>query len=176
MKKEDCFHYGKIIKTHGFKGELIASVGFDIPGISEKTEYVFIEIEGLLVPFFFESVICTGKNALNIKFEDVNSEDASRRLCGCSLWLSKILLTEKLKKKFELSDFSGYKIIDTAKGEIGKLVSIIEMPQQQLFLINFRSKEILIPVAEEIIIRVDKKTKTIFVDTPIGLIDMYLDS
>lgn len=175
MKKEDCFHFGKIIKTHGFKGELIISADTALPGISQKTELIFIEVDGLLVPFFFESVLQPGKNTVIIKLEDVNTPDASRRLCGCNAWLPKTLLTEKQKKNFELSGLSGYKIVDSVKGEIGTLVDIIEMPQQQLFLINFGSKEILIPVAEEIISRIDKRKKTIHINAPEGLIDLYLE-
>lgn len=175
MKKEECFLFGKIIKVHGYKGELIVSVSFEIPDISNKTEFVFVEIEGLLVPFFFES--CQGSgNSLSIKFEDVDNEETSRRLCGCNLWLLKILLSEKIRKQLELPDLSGYKIIDKVKGEIGTLIKVIEMPQQQMLQVYFQNKEILIPVAEEIITRVDKKNKTIFINVPEGLIELYLDT
>ncbi|MFH0865709.1 MAG: ribosome maturation factor RimM [Bacteroidota bacterium] len=173
MKKEECFLFGKIIKTHGYKGELIISVSDVIPDISDKTEFVFVEIEGLLVPFFFESCMGSG-NTLNIKFEDVDNEESSRRLCGCNLWLPDIFLSEKSKNHLELPDLSGYKVIDKVKGETGTLIKIIEMPQQQLLQINFQNKEILIPVAEEIITRVDKKNKIIFINVPEGLIDLYL--
>lgn len=173
MKKEDCFLFGKIIKTHGFKGELIISVGFPIADISEKTSYVFLEIEGLLVPFFFETVAGSG-NSLNVKFEDVNTEEKSRSLCGCSIWVPKELMPKKLKTHIEISGFTGFKISDKQKGEIGELKDILEMPQQQMLQITKGNKEILIPVNEEIILKIDKKKKIIFIDAPEGLIDIYL--
>ena len=176
MKKEDCFHYGKIIKTHGFKGELTVSVLIDIPGILEKTESVFIEIEGLLVPFFIESYNYSGNNSFTIKFEGIDNDDKSRRLCQSNIWLANELLPEKIKKQRELFDFAGFKIIDKIKGEIGILLNIIEMPQQQLLQIDYHGKEILIPVAEEFICKIDKKNKTIYINAPEGLIEMNFET
>ena len=175
MKKEECFLFGKIIKTHGYKGELIISVSDVIPDISDKTEFVFVEIEGLLVPFFFESCMGSG-NTLNIKFEDVDREETSRRLCGCDLWLPNELLPATSRKLKDISSFSGYQVIDKLNGETGILRDVIEMPQQQLLRIIHKSKEILIPVAEKIIVRIDKKNKILYIDAPEGLIEMYLDT
>jgi 16S rRNA processing protein RimM len=174
MKKEECFLFGKIIKAHGYKGELIVSVLFVIPDISAKTEFIFVELDGLLVPFFFET--CQGQgNSLNIKFEDVDNDEESSRLCGCNLWLPSELLPPASRKLEEISNFSGFSVKDKIKGNIGILREVIEMPQQQMLCIIHNSKEILIPVAEEIIVRIDKKNKTIHIDAPDGLIDMYLD-
>lgn len=175
MKKEECFLFGKIIKTHGYKGELIVSVSFIIPDISNKIEFVFIEIDGLLVPFFFES--CQGSgNFLNIKFEDVDSDEVSCRLCGCNLWLPRELFHSASGKFKEVSGFSGYCVKDKIKGDIGILHDVTEMPQQQILRIIHKSKEILIPVTEEIIVRIDKKNKILYIDAPEGLIDIYLDT
>jgi 16S rRNA processing protein RimM len=175
MKKDDCFLFGKIIKTHGFKGELIVSVRFAIPGIFEKTKFVFVDIEGLLVPFFHESVQGSG-NSLNIKFDDVDDVEKSRRLCGCDLWLQKEYLPEKIKNQSDIIEYKGFRVVDQQKGEIGLLQDVLEMPQQQMLQIRNGSKEILIPVAEEIIVEIDKKNKAIHIDAPEGLIDMYLNS
>lgn len=176
MKKEDCFHYGKIIKTHGFKGELTVSVLIDIPGILEKTESVFIEIEGLLVPFFIESFNYSGNNSFTIKFESIDSDEKSRRLCQNNIWIANELLPEKIKKQKELFNFTGFRIIDKTKGEIGTLLDIIEMPQQQLLQIDHHGKEILIPVAEEFISKIDKKNKIIYINTPEGLIEINFET
>ena len=175
MKKDDCFLFGKIIKTHGFKGELIISVGYPIPGIFNKTNYIFIETEGLLVPFFLESVQGAG-SSVNIKFEDVDSEEKSRLLCGCNMWLPKKFMPEQLKKQLDIPGYTGFRVIDQQKGEIGLLENVLEMPQQQMLQIMKGPKEILIPVTEEIIVKIDKKNKTIYIDAPDGLIDLYLDS
>lgn len=176
MKKEECFHYGKIIKTHGFKGELIASVDADLPGIFENTAFVFLDLDGLLVPFYIESSNLSGGKTLYLKLEDIDTNEASKRICDSDIWLPKNLLSEKHKQQFELTDFSGYHVVDKIKGNIGILNSIIEMPQQQMLEISSGSKEILIPVAEEILKSIDKKNKTIHIDAPEGLIDLYLNT
>ena len=44
-----------------------------------------------------------------------------------------------------------------------------------LFAITFGEKEILLPISDEIILKVDRKKKTIEVRAPEGLVDIYLE-
>src|SRR5690606_24957509 len=78
MQKEDCYYVGKITKPHGFKGNLIVHLETDEPELYENMESVFIETNGMLVPFFFEFAQVHGNNKLLVKFEDVSAEEAER--------------------------------------------------------------------------------------------------
>ncbi|MFZ4772329.1 MAG: ribosome maturation factor RimM [Ferruginibacter sp.] len=71
-------------------------------------------------------------------------------------------------------EIEGYAVIDSACGEIGFVRTVLEMPQQALLWIDFNGKEILIPVVDEIVKKVDRKTKTIHIEAPEGLIELYL--
>jgi len=75
--------------------------------------------------------------------------------------------------RFELI---GFKVIDDVHGEIGEITNILEMPQQLIFEIHKVKKEILIPANENIIYKIDSNKKIVFINTPEGLIDIYLDS
>ena len=66
MRKEDCYYLGKITKTHGFKGNLILHLDTDEPELYENLESVFIERDGMLVPFFFEFAQRLKKLRINI--------------------------------------------------------------------------------------------------------------
>ena len=71
---------------------------------------------------------------------------------------------------------TGFKVVDAQHGEIGKIASIIEYPAQPLFQIMQDGTEILIPVIDQVIKKVDREEKTIFIEAPNGLIDLYLGS
>jgi 16S rRNA processing protein RimM len=64
--------------------------------------------------------------------------------------------------------------MDSVHGDIGAIKSINDSTSQALFEIEKGDKELLIPVNDEIITKVDRENKTIFVTTPEGLVDLYL--
>ncbi|HPT15302.1 MAG TPA: 16S rRNA processing protein RimM, partial [Bacteroidales bacterium] len=69
----------------------------------------------------------------------------------------------------------GFEVIDKSKGPVGKVRRILELPHQAMFEIEFGDKEILVPLVDEIIVKVDRKLKQLLIDAPEGLIDMYLE-
>ena len=66
MQKEDCYFLGKITRKHGLSGNLILKLDTDQPEIYKKLESIFVEINGLLVPFFIEKIIWSKQDSLNI--------------------------------------------------------------------------------------------------------------
>jgi len=83
-------------------------------------------------------------------------------------------LPELEDDKFYFHEVIGYSAEDTQHGKIGIIKRINDNRAQPLFEIDFNGKEILIPVNDDFISRVDKKNNTIYFDTPVGLIDIYL--
>ena len=57
---------------------------------------------------------------------------------------------------------------------LGEISAVNDHGPQAIFIILFEGKEILIPVTDEIIKKIDRKNKTIKVETPEGLIEIYL--
>ena len=55
MKKEDCYFLGKITRKHGLKGNVIIKLDTDQPELYHKLEGIFVEVNGLLVPFLWKS-------------------------------------------------------------------------------------------------------------------------
>ena len=55
------------------------------------------------------------------------------------------------------------------------LKSIIEYPAQPLFQIMNGGTEILVPVIDQVIKKVDRENGTIYISAPNGLIDLYMD-
>ena len=174
MQKKDCFFLGKIVKKYSFKGEVLAKLDTDQPELYENLNAVFIELRNNFVPFFIESSQFHKSELLRIKFEDVDSEQDADTLLKCDLYLPLELLPKLEGDKFYFHEIIGFKIRDKNFGEVGIIKGINDSTAQALFEIDRNGTEILIPMNDEFISKVDKKNKTIFVETPEGLIDLYL--
>ncbi len=174
MQKKDCFYLGKIVKKYSFKGEVLAKLDTDQPELYENMDAIFVELRNNLVPFFIESSQLHKSELLRLKFEDVDSEQDADSLIKCDLYLPLELLPKLEGDKFYFHEIFGFKIHDKNFGHVGIIKSINDSTAQALFEIDREGTEILIPMNDEFILKVDKKNKTIFVETPEGLIDLYL--
>ncbi|QNK76573.1 16S rRNA processing protein RimM [Winogradskyella sp. PAMC22761] len=175
MKKEDCFYLGKIVSKYSFKGELLIKLDTDEPDLYDNLDAIFIDLRGNLVPFFAESSQLHKSNLLRIKFEDVDTEEDADALIKTDLYLPMDLLPKLEGNKFYFHEVIGFAIIDSNYGDVGVLKGINDSTAQALFEIDKDGIEILIPMNDEFIVKVDRKNKTIEVNTPEGLIDLYLE-
>jgi 16S rRNA processing protein RimM len=66
-------------------------------------------------------------------------------------------------------------VVDENYGELGTIKEILDYPNQAVMQIFRGDKEVLIPVNDDIISKVDRETRTIHIKAPEGLIDIYLN-
>ena len=173
MKKEDCFYLGKIVKKYSYKGELLAKLDTDEPDLYENIDAVFMDLRGNLVPFFVESSQLHKSDLLRLKFEDVDNEADADAIIKSELYLPLDLLPKLEGDKFYYHEVIDFTIKDKNFGEVGVIKAINDSTAQALFEIDRNGIEILIPMNDEFIVKVDKTNKTIEVETPDGLIELY---
>ncbi len=174
MRKEDCFYLGKIAKKFSFKGEVLVYLDTDEPELYQNLESVFVEINKSLVPFFIlKSQLHKGK-FLRIRFEDIENEEDADRIIGCEAYLPLSMLPKLEGTQFYYHEVIGFDVIDLMRGNIGKIVAINDSGAQPLFEIDKNGTEILIPLIDDFIIALDRENKTITLETPEGLVDLYL--
>lgn len=174
MQKEECFFVGKIVKKFSFKGEVLVKLDTDEPEQFTEMESVFVEQHKSLIPFFIEDISLHKSALLRIKFEEVTSEADADAIMGAKLYLPLDFLPELSGNQFYYHEIIGFTVIDTNFGEVGTIVSVNDSTAQHLFVIDHKRTEVLIPINDDIIQTVDRKSKTIKVTTPEGLIDLYL--
>lgn len=175
MKKEDCFFLGKIVKKYSYKGELLVKLDTDEPELYENMASVFVEVRNNLVPFFIESSQLHKSELLRIKFEDVDTEGDAEALLKSDLYLPLEFLPKLDDDKFYFHEIIGFQIDDKNFGPVGVIKAVNDLTAQSLFEIDRNGIEILIPMNDEFIVKVDKPNRTIIVETPEGLIDLYLN-
>ena len=173
LDKEDYYLVGILTKAHGISGELVLSLNnLQFEEISEM-ESVFIEFDGILVPFFISRISPRGDMSAVIRFDDINSEDQASEFLNCKVYSVDIASGEKDNIKYAGSSLIGFQVIDLKLGTLGIISEFIDFENNPLFKIKKSKKEILLPVNEEFILDIDEKNKTITVQTPEGLIDIY---
>ncbi|WP_055434786.1 ribosome maturation factor RimM [Lacinutrix algicola] len=175
MTKEECFFLGKIVKKYSFKGELLIKLDTDEPNLYDDLDAIFIDLRGNLIPFFIERSQLHKSELLRVKFEDVDAEADADALMKCECYLPLTFLPELEDNKFYFHEIIGYKVEDKNFGDVGVIKGVNDSTSQSLFEIDRDGIEILIPMNDEFIEKVDKVNKIIFVDTPEGLIDLYLE-
>lgn len=175
MDINECFYVGKIVKKYSFKGELLIKLDTDEPEQFENLESILINLRGNLVPFFIESSQLHKSELLRVKFEEVDTEDDADSLMKSELYLPLSFLPELEDDKFYYHEIIGFKVEDKNFGNVGIISGVNDSTAQALFEIDRNGTEILIPMNDEFIIKVDKPNKTIFVETPEGLIDLYIN-
>ncbi|PWG04079.1 ribosome maturation factor RimM [Polaribacter aquimarinus] len=174
MRKEDCFYLGKIVTKYSFKGEVVIKLDTDEPELYKNMESVYVEFGSNLVPFFIEKSSLHKGNQLRVQFEDVYSEEEADSILKSNIYLPLDLLPKLEGDKFYFHEVIGFTVVDVNFGEVGAIVHINDKAAQPLFEIDREGKEIFIPMIDDFIKKVDRKNKQIYVETPEGLIELYL--
>ncbi len=178
MKVSDCFYFGYVSKTIGNNGELALKLDVDSPILYENIAAFFLQAapkQEQLIPFFVESSQLLNNGQLRCSIEGIANAQEAKTLVGKSIFLPLNLLPKLNEDQFYFHEIIGFKVIDENKGEIGLIDKVLEYPHSSLLSIVVNEKEVLIPINDETIVKVNKKEKTLKVKTPEGLIELYLE-
>jgi 16S rRNA processing protein RimM len=174
MRKEDCFYLGKIAKKFSFKGEVLVYLDTDEPELYENVESVFVEFNKNLVPFFIENSSLHKNDFLRVQFEDVDTEEEADSILNCDVYLPLSMLPKLEGNQFYFHEVIGFEIEDKRLGVFGKIVSINDTTAQPLFEVVNGEVEMLIPMVDHFLVKIDRENKKVVMDLPEGLVEMYL--
>lgn len=174
MNKESCFKLGHVSKLHGITGEVVIVLDVDDVSRYKKLESIFIDLNGQLVPFFILGITIKNKQAI-VKIDGMNTIDQARLINNAFVFLPLSFLPKLEGKKFYFHEIIGFSVNDTNLGNIGSIEAVLEYPGQNIIQIKDNNKnEILVPLRDEFIIKVDRENSCLNVTTPEGLVDVYL--
>lgn len=171
MDNSEYREIGVLAKLHGFKGEYVMVSDSMISEEIEDWESVFIEIDGLPIPFFIESLRITSDSSVVIGFEDIDSSDKAKEFLGNSV-LQLYSVADYTDEPSFNHELSGYVVIDKTVGKIGLVDQLLDYNHNLLLQILNEKEEILIPVSGDIIVSVNHEDKEILIDAPEGLINL----
>lgn len=172
---ENYINIGKVVASHGIKGECIVKHSLSENAPLKDLKLVFIEKKkDTMIPYFIESLSIKKDAELLVKFEGIDTPEQAKLIAKKNLWL-----TEKEFLPFRNTSspitFLGYMLISfNDKKLLGEILEIIEQPHQILCRLEIEGNEVYIPLHENSLKKIDKKSKKIYVEVPEGLLDVYL--
>jgi 16S rRNA processing protein RimM len=167
---------GKILKVHGVKGEMKCSI---IPAAEKdvmKQPYLLLLHNRQKIPYFIEYI--RGAGTAILKLEEINSPEEARLHINKDIFLKSTQLTKGTEKRVLQADttafsfLEGYAILDENLGDLGTIREILSLPMQQMAVIDYGSKEILMPLHEQFVLKIDRKAKVMHTSIPDGLLDL----
>lgn len=174
IKKEDIIEIGKFQKTHALKGELNALLDIDEDFVTDGHALI-VEMEGIYVPFYGESIRQKGQESFLIKLKDIDSQEKAQEFVNKAIYALRTDLVEYMDDPdMELvQDFIDYEIVDSALGSIGKVVDVDDSTQNVLLVVETpQSETVYVPIAEEFITAIDDDRMVIETNLPEGLVDL----
>lgn len=168
IKQEEVYRIGRLGKTHGVKGEV--SLQFD-DDIFDRVDadYLVLELDGILVPFFIEEYRFRSDTVALIKFEDVDTQQRANELTGCDVYFPRALAADD-EGEVSLSLLVGFDLVEANGGRvIGRIAAIDDTTANLLFELEDGR---LIPANDDLIRDIDTKRKTIKMEIPEGLLEL----
>ena len=175
MIKEEAFYIGYFTKTKGLKGEIQLYFEFDAYEDLEL-DVVFADLNGKMVPFFVSSFKLYPNNTGLFYFDDLDHIDKAQALVKKKVYMPLDKMPERDEDDFTYDDLKGFTVSDETQGELGEIIEVNEYPQHFVATVFYKNKEILFPLNEDMIVEIDEDEKTLLVDLPEGLLDLYLNS
>ena len=166
---------GNTRKSYGVKGEMKLLIKADFLEDIFNLKVVFLKINGKQVPYFVESVRVG--NTTIIKFEDINSPEETIAITSKEIYArEEDLIPEEERmfeaEKMEFEKYSGYTIIVIEIGKVGVIKEIVEYPQQEMAVVEYQNRTVLIPLNHELIESIDDAKKELIFNLPKGLLDL----
>lgn len=175
IREEDIKKIGLIQRTHGLKGELNVFLEID-PQFLVDGHPLILDVEGIFVPFYAESVRPKGANTDLVKLEGVDSEEEARGFVNKTVFADKGDLRDYLETDDDLLDSDeliGYDVVDTEAGHIGTVSGVDDTTANVLLSVTGNAGEkILIPLVDEFIVEIDEDDHRVVTDVPESLLHL----
>jgi len=166
------FLLGKTLKSHGTSGQLRLLVENKLKGYFIPNEFIFLDLNGSKVPYKINDV--SEEVHFVLTLEDVDSKEISDSLTNKEIWIpiEKIKARHQHAPKNLKDEWSDYFILDQATLHTMPVLRTEEFPQQLMAVIEWKGKELYIPLHEQLISSIDKKEKIIYMMIPEGLLEL----
>lgn len=177
MNLSDCYYLGYISSGSSKSSKLTIKLDTDNPGYYKKLESVLIQMnksDQTPVPFFIDKIIRLAGNELTLEVKLSNQLSDTTFLKGKQVYLPLSQLPELKGNKFYYHEVIGFNVEDKIKGNIGKVKDIFDGSAHPLLVVMNGEKEILLPLNDTVLQKLDKNAGVIYVSAPDGLIDLYL--
>ena len=162
---------GQIVKPHGVGGEMAVSVPASL-NWTDDLDCLVCSMDGILVPFFVESIREKSSTTILVKFEGYDTVEATSRFMGVTVYMPLRFVADGDDEEPSWSSFLDWKIVDSNAETLGAVHAVDDSTPNILFLVRDGERERIIPANADWITKVDRKNRTLFYKLPEGLAEL----
>ncbi|MBL0308701.1 MAG: 16S rRNA processing protein RimM [Bacteroidetes bacterium] len=168
---ESYITVGKLGKPHGISGAFRFLLSLELKSKNRFPKYFVLTSGNHSAPQFINKIEWIGEKDGIITFEEINSRETAKRYNGSAILLLEKDITSYFKKEDTGEhDLTGFLASDETEGLIGRIHEMIESPGQ--ILLSIEDKDILIPLVDEFIVKINRPKREILFRLPEGLLDL----
>ena len=156
----------QVLKSNGRDGELLISFFDMAPEDIDLEEPVFIEFDGLPVPFYFESYQQRGNSRALVRLTGVHNLTDADELAGRAVYADDDLYEDAEE------DLTGWTVQDADGNEVGTVSAHEDIPGNPCVWVDTKKGEVLVPLHEELVLSVDEDAQVLRMEIPEGLLDL----
>ncbi len=168
MTRDKCLLLGTISKTHGVRGELIIRIMDPSFEPDENWESLFLQIDGILVPFFISSLYAPKTDEWFICFDDYDNKDSAQNLVGSPVWIQKDFMA-KVEEEIYMDELTGYALINLSTGRQGLITDFMDIPGNPVFEVSLEGEKVLVPAQDDLIEEIDQENQKLIMRLPEGI-------
>ncbi|MFN2379433.1 MAG: ribosome maturation factor RimM [Bacteroidales bacterium] len=167
VKRDELIPLGTIVRTHGYDGTVVIKTGRDYGQETEEMESVFVEVDGIPVPFILAGCEAA-RQSLFVSFLGYETRESVVEFTGCRV-LTHGDVRDEDDKTLPLY-LRGFSIISSDGTDIGVISGIESYPMQIMLLVKSnKGGELMIPLHPDWVVDIDREGEKIIMDMPDGL-------
>ncbi len=172
IRRDEVYKIGKLGKPHGVKGEITFAITDDVFDRVDA-DYLVIDIDGILVPFYMEEYRFKNDDNVLVKFEDIDTQEKVRNYTGCDVYFPRHL-SDSDGENMTWAEIIGFNLVDDSTGKVvGTIDHVDDATLNLLFEVTTpNGEQKLIPASDELIKEVRASEKEIRMQVPEGLLDI----
>ena len=166
IKADDVYRIGRLGKAHGVKGEITMQVEDDIFDRTDA-DYLVLELDNIMVPFFIEEYYFKTDTTALIKFEGIDSLERAKEFANIDVYFPRNIKDNSIDSEEETLSYP--MLVGFQVNDIGRIAYIDHQTENIMFELEDGT---LIPASEELIEDIDVPNKQIKMTIPEGLLDL----
>lgn len=173
IPKSNCTKIGYIQKPHGIHGELVIRFQEEYYETLEEMPILLLEIDQLLVPYFIseDGLRFKSGESVIVKLDWIDADWKAKDLCGLAVYVDQNDVVE-LEDEMGPHTLVGYQLYEETLGLIGEINDVHDYAGNLLLSVEYQGKDVLIPLNENLLVRLDDDLCEIELQIPEGLFDL----
>ncbi|WP_257161311.1 ribosome maturation factor RimM [Corynebacterium cystitidis] len=160
---------GRVIKSHGIKGEVVVDPTTDVPEIRFAIDEVLAGKQAGKEHELTVETVRPHKGRLLIKFREVPDRNVAETLRGTVFFAPP--REEEDDDGFYDHELIGLKVVRDGEN-IGEITGVMHTPGRQILEVAYEGREVLVPFVYDIVPEVDLEEGVAVVTPPEGLFEL----